>query len=135
MNIDDFLDKENSFAIVGVSANRDKWSSKIYRTLKSLGYKVYPINPKYEEIDNDVCEHDLISLSKKLSKPLDVVITVVPPAVTEQIVRQCKKLHIKKVWMQPGSESRIAIDFCKNNDIQVVHDTCFVVDGLHGDFK
>ena len=33
--------------------------------------------------------------------------------------------------MQPGSESKKAIDFCEGNDIEVVHGVCIVVDALH----
>jgi predicted CoA-binding protein len=50
--------------------------------------------------------------------------TVVPPAVTEKIVVECKELGIARVWMQPGSESEKAINFCAENNIKVVHDMC-----------
>jgi len=131
MDPDGFLDKNNTIAVVGVSFNQDKWGSKIYRTLKSSGFNVYGVNPKYKRINDDACYPDLISLPKRP----DVVITAIPPGVTEQIVKQCKKLKISRVWMQPGSESEKAISFCKSNRIQVMYDSCFVVDGLKGGFS
>ena len=57
---------------------------------------------------------------------MDVVDTVVPPHITEQIVKECKELGITKVWMQPGSESEKAIIFCKDNGIEVVYDDCIM---------
>ena len=122
----EFLNKNNAVAVIGVSTNPKKWGSKIYKILKSSNFNVYPINPKYKKIDNDVCYSGLKTLSKKP----DVVITVVPPRVTEQIVKACKKIGISKVWMQPGSESEKAINFCKSNNIKIVYNTCFVADGL-----
>lgn len=121
-----FLDKDNIIAVVGVSSDHDKWGWKIYKELKSAGFKVYPVNPKYDMVDQDICYHNLKSLPKKP----DVVLTVVPPNVTEQVVTQCIELDIRKVWMQPGSESEKAINLCRDNGIEAVHDACFVVDGL-----
>jgi predicted CoA-binding protein len=57
----------------------------------------------------------------------DVVDTVVPPTVTEAIVKECKELGIARVWMQPGSESEKALNFCAENNIKVVHDMCVMV--------
>jgi len=130
MKTDKFLDRNNIIAVVGVSANHDKWSWKIYNGLKSAEFKVYPVNPKYDLIENDICYAKL----QTLPKMPDVVITVVPPKVTEQIVKQCKNLKIDKVWMQPGSESEKAINFCKRNNILLIYNACFVFDGLKKKF-
>lgn len=46
---------------------------------------------------------------------------VVPPAVTEKIVEECKDLGINMVWMQPGAESDKAVKFCQDHDIGVIH--------------
>ncbi len=128
MNPKEFLNKKNKIAIVGVSTNQGKWGSKIYKELKSAGFQAYPINPKHKVIGSDTCYPNLEALPEKL----DVVITVVPPNITEKIVKQCLKLGIKRVWMQPGSESKKAIKFCKHNNIGVIHNACFVINGLNG---
>jgi len=121
-----FLDRENVIAVLGATINKEKFGYKIYKVVKESGFTVYPVNPKYDEIDGDKCYHGL----KELPKKPDVVITVVPPSVTEDIVRQCKELGINRVWMQPGSESDEAISYCKENGIEVIYHACFVVDGL-----
>jgi len=43
-------------------------------------------------------------------------------------VKVCKRLGIRKVWMQPGSESETALNFCKENSIEVVHGVCVMVE-------
>ena len=70
------------------------------------------------------------TLIEYLNKKPDYVITIVPPKVTEKIVRQCKLFDVDKIWMQPGSESERAIKFCKENNIIVVHGLCIIVDAL-----
>jgi len=113
-------------AVVGVSANKEKWGYKIYKGLKSSGYKVYAINPKYNEIEGEKCYPNLKSLPEKP----ELVITVVPPKVTEKIVEECKELGIRRVWMQPGSESEKAIKFCEEHGINVTYNACFLIDRL-----
>ncbi len=126
MNSNNFLNERNKIAVVGVSANQKKWGFKIYKELKSTGFRVYPINPKYKIIGQDTCYPNL----EALPESPDVVITVVPSNITEQVVKQCRKFGIKRVWMQPGSESEKAIKFCKHNNIKAIHDACFVVNSL-----
>ena len=122
--INEFLDKKNIFAIIGVSRNPEKYGSKVYIDLKKAGYRTYPINPNANKIFGDKRYSEL----KNLPIKPDVVNLVIPPKVTEKIVRNCKKLNINKVWMQPGSESETAINFCKNNNIKVLHGVCVMVE-------
>jgi predicted CoA-binding protein len=121
--ITDFLRKQNIFAVIGVSRNPSKYGHQVYKDLKEAGYAVYAVNPNIDEILGDRCYH---SLSELPQKP-DVVDTVVPPCVTEKVVTECKELGIARVWMQPGSESEQALNFCTRNNIQVVHDVCVMV--------
>ena len=91
--------------------------------MKKAGYKVYPVNPNVTEILGNRCYPDLQSLPVKPH----VVNTVVPPGITERIVGTCEQLGITTVWMQPGSESEKAIQYCEDNGIDVVHSICIMV--------
>jgi predicted CoA-binding protein len=119
-----FLGKSNVFAVIGASKNPEKYGHQVYKDLRSAGYQVYPVNPNAEMILGNKCYPDLRSLPRKP----DVVDCVVPPKVTEEIVKVCKELGITKVWMQPGSESMAAIAFCSDNGIAVVHGVCVMVE-------
>lgn len=117
------VNKKQVFAVIGVSENTEKYGYKVFLNLKQKGYEVYPINPKYKIINNNKCYSSL----KELPVIPDVVVSVVPPQVTNEIVKEIKKLNIKKIWMQPGSESSDAIEFCKKNSIEVVSNTCIMI--------
>lgn len=112
--------------MVGATTNPGKWGFRIYRTLREVFPKVYPVNPRYKEVLGDRCYPGL----KELPERPDTVITVVPPEITERVVRTCRELGIRRVWMQPGSESKEAIGFCRKNGIGCMSHACFVVDGL-----
>jgi predicted CoA-binding protein len=119
-----FLKKKNVFAVVGASHNPQKYGYQVYKDLKSAGYEVYPVNPNAQEILGDKCYPSLEDLPLKPN----VVDVVVPPKVTQHIVEICKRLGITKVWMQPGSESRKAIKFCEENNIDVVYGVCVMIE-------
>jgi len=76
------------------------------------------------EVLGDRCYPSLEALPVKP----DVVNVVVPPIVTEAVVKVCKKLGVKKVWMQPGSESEAAINFCRKNGIEVIYGVCVMIE-------
>ena len=118
------LDKKTVIAVVGASRNPEKYGHQVYKDLKTAGYRVYPVNPNAREILGDRVYPDLKSLPVKP----DVVNIVVPPKVTEETVKTCRELGIKTVWMQPGSESEQAIDFCKTNNIDVIHGVCIMIE-------
>jgi predicted CoA-binding protein len=122
--IKSFLNIKNVFGVVGASRDPEKYGHKVYRDLLNAGYRVYCVNPNADEVLGNKCFPNLEVLP---IKP-DVVDVVVPPEITEQIVKICKKLEITKVWMQPGSESEAAIRFCEENGMDVVHGVCVMVE-------
>ena len=119
-----FLNKKNIFAVVGASRDPKKYGHQVYKDLKNAGYEVYAVNPNAEEILGDKSYPNLENLP---IKP-EVVDVVVPPKVTEEVVKACKGLGITRVWMQPGSESEKAIKFCEKNGIDVVYGVCVMIE-------
>lgn len=114
--------KDKKIAVVGVSDNKNKYGYKIFSSLVENGYDVYGINPKLETLEGRKIYH---SLSEIPQKP-DIVITVVPPSVSEQIVDECQRLGINHIWFQPGSESEKAVKKAKSYGIETT-EACFMV--------
>ena len=121
-DINEFLSQE-TWAVIGVSNNKTKYGYKVYDQLRKKGYSVFPINPGIESIDGDTCYPSLASLPKKP----DAVSVIVPPKITEQVVKECSDLGIKRVWMQPGSESDNAIQDGEEHGITVIHNQCVLI--------
>ncbi|HAT72141.1 MAG TPA: CoA-binding protein [Elusimicrobia bacterium] len=109
-------------AVVGVSDDASKYGHKIFRDLLKAGYPVKGVNPRGGFVlGNNIYK----SLSEIEGKP-ELVITVVPPAATVEVVEECNKLGVKNVWMQPGSESAEALEKAKTYGIKTVT-ACFMV--------
>jgi len=111
------------WALVGASADRSKYGNVILRDLHQAGYTIYPVNPRETEIEGLRAYPTLADLAE-LPQVVDIV---VPPRVTEEIVRQCAGLGLGRIWMQPGAESEEAIAFCQEHDIKVVYHACAMV--------
>jgi predicted CoA-binding protein len=109
---------QKKFAVVGASENTEKYGNQILKNLKDRGYEVYPVNPKLESLDNIKVYHTLSDIPVEV----DVVDFVVPPQVTEEVLKECKSLGLTRIWLQPGSESEAAIDYCNENGMKVLHD-------------
>ena len=111
---------QKRFAVIGATDNTNKYGYKIFKNLKSRGYEVYPVNPRLKEIEGAKCYSSLSDIPLRA----DVVDFVVPPRITEAILKECKQLGLNRIWLQPGSESEAAIAFCNQNEMKVVHDVC-----------
>jgi len=114
---------QKKFAVIGATDNPQKYGNQIVKNLKSRGYEVFPVNPKLKELEGLTCYAALGDIPVKV----DVVDFVVPPGVTEEILKQCKELGLSRIWLQPGSESETAIKFCIDNNLKVVHSVCVMM--------
>jgi len=112
-----------SWAVVGVSQDREKFGNKIYRDLRDAGYTVYALHPKLTEVEGDPCYAKLADLP---ALP-DVVNVVVPPQAALGVVAECAALGIKNLWLQPGSESEAVIEAAYDAGLTLVHNACIMI--------
>jgi predicted CoA-binding protein len=118
----DFVNRR-VWAVVGASQDPAKFGNRVFHSLRNVGYTVYPVNPKGGELDGSVVYPSLADLPQSP----EVIDLVVPPPVTERIVKEAHELGLTRVWMQPGSGSQAAIDYCHEHGMQVVHHACAMV--------
>jgi hypothetical protein len=121
-NVEDFV-SQKKIAVVGVSRSKGKFGNIIYSELKKKQYTVYGVNPNLEQIDGDKCYEKLNVLENKI----DALVCVVPSKETELVVREAKEIGIKHIWMQQGSESDSAIEYCEQNNINVIYKECLLM--------
>lgn len=117
------INEKYLYAVVGASNNKEKYGYRVFKDLLEGWYRVVPVNPTEQEILGKQVYPALWNIPEKI----DVVIFVTQPTVTEKVLEEVKKLKIQKVWMQPWAQSDAAIDFCKKNEIECVHDACIMI--------
>ncbi|NLI92714.1 MAG: CoA-binding protein [Peptococcaceae bacterium] len=122
-NIAAFL-RQQKIAVVGASNDRSKYGNIVFRKLNQSGYKVFPVNPNALSVEGQPCYRALPDLPEEV----DGIVLVVPPAVTEVIVREAIKGGIRHIWMQPGAESMEAVDFCTQQGIECIYQKCILME-------
>lgn len=120
--VDDFL-AQKDLALVGVSRGGKKFGNGALRELTANGYRVFPVHPEAETIQGIPCYPNL----RELPEPVGGLLIVVPPAQTEVVVREAAAAGLRRVWMQQGSSSPTALQFCAENGIEAVHGECILM--------
>jgi len=121
--VDDFLSQKR-IAVTGVSRSGGAPANLIYRKLRDAGYEVHPVNPQATEVEGATCYPDLRSLPQR---PDGVVIATHPDAALE-IVGECARLGVERVWMHrsfgQGSVSDRAVAYCREHGVRCIPGAC-----------
>jgi predicted CoA-binding protein len=119
--MDDFFGG-GRWAVVGVSRDPYKYGYIVHRRLKARGEEVFAVNPNVDEVDGEPCYASLADLPEAV----DQIVIVIPPDETAQVVEEAAEQGVHRVWMQPGAESSAAVDFCKEQGMNVVAGRCIL---------
>ncbi len=87
-------------AIIGASSDRQKFGNKAVRAYLKQGYKVFPINPKEEEIEGLKCHKSIMDVPLNI----DIVSLYLAPAVCRKIIDDVIQKRPAFVYMNPGTE-------------------------------
>ncbi len=122
-----------SIALVGVSANVLRSSNFVASYLVRTPYRVYAVNPAYEEVLGQKCYPSLASLPEVP----DVVDVFRKPDDLPEVVDESIKVGAKVVWFQLGLRHDEAAQKAVDAGLEVVQDRCFKIEharfagGLH----
>ncbi|MGF7058593.1 CoA-binding protein [Brassicibacter mesophilus] len=111
------------WAVIGVTPNQQKFGYKIWKKLRQENYEVYPVNPKYTDVEGEKCYRAL----KELPQRPDVVNFVVPPQVSLKALDEAKELGIKYLWFQPGTAGEEVINSAEDMGFEIVFHDCVLV--------
>lgn len=114
------LGTRKAYALIGASADREKYGFELLATLRNAGYTVYPVNPRYETIDGLACYPSLAALPERP----DVAISALAPRNTERVVAQVAEQEIPVLWFPPNCGSDGAVAEAERLGLTVIHDIC-----------
>jgi predicted CoA-binding protein len=120
----EFLAHER-IAVTGVSRTPKGHSANlVYRRLRDRGYTVFAVNPNADEVEGDLCFHDL----KSIPDGVDAVVIGTRPDFAEATMRECVELGIPEVWMHrlrgQGSVSPWAVRYGRLHGVTVIDGAC-----------
>ncbi|CAN5254442.1 CoA-binding protein [soil metagenome] len=114
------LDSSRTVAIVGLSTDPEKTSSKIAGILIDAGYDVIPVHPKAAEILGRTAYPTL----GDIPVPVDIVDVFRPSEEGEGIARQAVAIGAKTLWLQLGIASAEARAIAEDAGLRYVEDRC-----------
>jgi len=122
-----------SVALVGVSANSLRSSNFVAAYLVRTPYRVYPVNPAYDEVLGVRCYPSL----HDLPEVPDVVDIFRRPAALPAVVDEAIAVGAGAVWFQLGLRHDEAAQKATDAGLDVVQDRCLKIEharwhgGLH----
>ncbi len=110
--IADFL-AHNRFALIGISHDPANFSVKLFEEFLKRGYDVVPVNPRLEQVGARKC----FPRVQDIQPPVEAVLVMTSPHLTETVLRDCAEAGVRIVWMYSaggqGSVSPNAIRYCE----------------------
>ena len=100
-------------AVVGASADRDKYGNMVLRCYKEHKMAAVPINKRSTEIEGVATVASLTLLSQSTSHTMgEVGVSIItPPGVTKLILEEGSKLGIRHFYLQPGTYDDITDEY------------------------
>jgi hypothetical protein len=103
-------------AILGASADRQKFGNKAVRAFHQQGWTVYPVNPKETEIEGLVCYR---SIAEVPVRP-QMISVYLPPLVLLKLLPDIAARGCDELWLNPGTESNDVLAAAERLGLNVV---------------
>ena len=110
-------------AIIGASADRQKYGNKSVRAHLKQGYDVYPVHPTESSIEGLTAYP---SLEDVPVEQLDRISVYVPPHVGITLLEQIRDRGAREVWFNPGSESPELLERANSLGLNVIQ-ACSII--------
>jgi len=122
--VHDFL-AQKRIAVVGASDDPRKFGWTVYDELRSHGYDVVAVNRNATTVGGDACYPDIASVPG----PVDGVIVMVPAPASEDVVDECVRAGVPRIWLfkglgGPGALSAAAVERAQAGGSVVVAGAC-----------
>ncbi|AFM04331.1 acyl-CoA synthetase (NDP forming) [Bernardetia litoralis DSM 6794] len=87
------LFQPKTIAVVGASKKEYSLGKRLFENLTLLDYKgeVFPVNPKYDEINGSVCYKKI----ENIDEFIDLAIIITPARTVAQIIKECGEANVK----------------------------------------
>ena len=117
------LTNASTIAMVGASSNPDRPSNGIMRKLKSVGYRVIPVNPNETTVLGERAYASLADVPERI----DIVDVFRRAEYTPAIADEAVKIGAKALWLQSGVVNEEAAAKAEAGGVMAVMDACIGV--------
>ena len=123
-NLRHILTHCHTIAVVGLSADRHKASYGVAAYLQRHGYRIVPVNPRYEEVLGERCYASLA----QIPHPVDMVNVFRRTQDVLPIAEQAIAIGAKCLWQQLGIRNQEADALARAAGLDSVMNRCLKVE-------
>jgi predicted CoA-binding protein len=121
------LAQARTIAVVGLSATWHRPSYFAAKYLQDHGYRIVPVNPRYQEVLGARCHPDLATAAVHAG-PIDVVDCFRRAEDIPPLAAQAASIGAKVLWMQLGVANLEAARHAHEAGLDVVMDRCMKIE-------
>ena len=127
------LRETRTIAVVGLSAEWHRPSYFAAKYMQQHGYRVLPVNPRYDEVLGERCYASL----REIEVPVDMVDVFRRTADVMTIAEQAVAIGARCLWQQIGVVNTAAAELARAAGLATVMDRCVKIEharlfgGLH----
>jgi uncharacterized protein len=118
------LRTSRTIAVVGLSAEWHRPSFFAAKYMQAHGYRIIPVNPRYQEILGERCHADLTTIEE----PVDIVDVFRRSEDVMPIAEQAIAIKAKCLWQQIGVKNEAAAALAAAAGLDVVMDRCVKIE-------
>ena len=118
------LKTNHTIAVVGLSADWYRPSYFAAKYMQEHGFRIIPVNPKYDEILGEKCYPNL----KAIPEPVDIVDVFRKPDDCVPIAQDAVAIGAKVLWLQLGVVNEEAARVAESGGLEVVMDRCVKIE-------
>ena len=118
------LRTSRTIAVVGLSAEWHRPSFFAAKYMQAHGYRIVPVNPRYQTILGERCHASLASIDV----PVDIVDVFRKTEDVMPIAEQAIAIRAKCLWQQIGVKNEAAAKLAEANGLDAVMDRCVKIE-------
>ena len=115
-----------SIALFWASAREESLALKLQNRLQKEWIQIFPINPRYPEINWVVCYPSFEEVDKE-GHSVDLFVFMTNPQLTLDLLKKNLKFWVKKVWFQPWTFDDEVLEFCSENGLDFNTEHCMII--------
>ena len=115
-----------SVALFWASAREESLALKLQNRLQKEWIQIFPINPRYPEINWVVCYPSFEEVDKQ-GHSVDLFVFMTNPQLTLDLLKNNLKFWVKKVWFQPWTFDDKVLEFCREHGLDFNTEHCMII--------
>jgi predicted CoA-binding protein len=116
----EILKAHKNVAVAGLTPKQESPANRVARFLKRHGFRIYPVNPRYESVLGEIAWPYI----RNISEPVDIIDVFRRPEHLGGVIEDAVTVGAKVIWLQLGIFDEEFAAEAEKAGLEVVMDRC-----------